>query len=371
MREVGFKERSAAGWNWLFAENPALEANPDAPIGWILDCGGEVVGYLGNIPMAYVRGAETYRGATCCALYVREPFRAQSVKLMSAFFRQRGVDLFLSTTANDASLPLYQLFKAVTPPDASFLTDFAWVGDVDELLRHEAEKYVGWSAVAALLARASAPFVRLGLRIANRDLRRYARNASVDVEPVRLQDVDGRFDALWQAVRTSGHLMAQRCSRTLRWYMSDPDRGSDVHLLAAMGPHGIEGYALCARHHAHVSDFSRFNVFDILLHPEAPDGTLEVLLVRAADLAAKEHAALMILTGYSAHVASKLPKLRPFERPRPISSVHVKPVNPALAGAAIVPGFWFATPLDGDRSLVICDASRRDQAAAGFAAPAN
>ena len=54
----------AEPWAWLWQENPARAAFPaDFPLGWVLDCEGLVVGYLGNVPLQYYRGGNKLRAA--------------------------------------------------------------------------------------------------------------------------------------------------------------------------------------------------------------------------------------------------------------------------------------------------------------------
>ena len=92
---------SLENWKRLWQRNPALMvcAAP-LPIGWVLEAERKVVGYLGNIASTYRYGDKTLIAVTGHGLVVEPAHRSLSAALNGAFYRQKCVDLYLSTTAS-------------------------------------------------------------------------------------------------------------------------------------------------------------------------------------------------------------------------------------------------------------------------------
>src|SRR5207244_1178749 len=85
----------------------------------------------------------------------------ESARLVSPFFRQPGVDVFLTTTACAPDAALHRMFKSGAPRDASFSEGFLWVAE-DRSALEDLFKRVGVSRPAAhAIATAAAPVSRL------------------------------------------------------------------------------------------------------------------------------------------------------------------------------------------------------------------
>src|SRR5207247_10052138 len=94
---------SFENWERLWRRNPALgQLQFERPIGWVLEVEGRLVGYLGNISLVYYYGDRALNAVTGCGFAVEPAYRAMSLSLVAAFYRQRSVDLYLTTTAIEA-----------------------------------------------------------------------------------------------------------------------------------------------------------------------------------------------------------------------------------------------------------------------------
>ena len=95
---------SFPAWVHLWTNNPACRTSQNKfSIGWVLDSGEGIAGYLGNIPMAYELRGQRFVAATTRAWVVDTPYRSYSPLLLATYFQQRNIDLFLSTTVNPLS----------------------------------------------------------------------------------------------------------------------------------------------------------------------------------------------------------------------------------------------------------------------------
>ena len=95
---------SLDNWKHLWQFNPALKPlQTKRAIGWVVEAEGKIVGYLGSIPSLY-RFDGKILTAVIGSGFVAEPaYRAHTVRLMGAFYAQKPVDLYISTTAVEAT----------------------------------------------------------------------------------------------------------------------------------------------------------------------------------------------------------------------------------------------------------------------------
>ena len=70
---------------------------------------------------------KTLAAVTAHGLVVDPAYRAMSVTLVSAFFRQKAVDLFVSTSAIEAVGKIALAFKSSPLPQADYDTALFWV----------------------------------------------------------------------------------------------------------------------------------------------------------------------------------------------------------------------------------------------------
>ena len=343
-RSVGFKAHSEAGWRWLFTENPALASYASRPAqGWVLEGEHGVVGYLGNIPQAYVLDGQPLRAATCSGYVVHEGARGDSLKLLQAWFKQPEVGLFLSTTANAESEELYRLCKAEPPADASFRTGLVWVG---------ADR----PAVAARLDARGVPLAR-PLSIfggpASRVARRLTGRARVPRHPgvaeVRargVEAIDHRYDALGALLAAEPGLHLRRDAVTLRWMLSDPDAPAPVLLEVERDGH-LVGWAVCATHHPADRTGPQVRLLDLVVAPGRA-GLVPALLRAAADLARRAGAGLLYAPPCGAELSATLHALGAEAHPRAHQSHWIRAKNREDTARFVAAGVWRATGLDGD-----------------------
>jgi hypothetical protein len=352
LREVCFKARSEAGWRWLFEDNPAhrrREAKPE--MGWVLERDGVVQGYLGNVHLDYVLDGKPLRAATCTSYYVRPIARADSARLMSAFFRQQGVELFLSTTANALSDPIYRLFKAAVPEGASFCEGLVWVADDRRALHGTLVKAGLPQALAGGLAAVTAPAARVaraltGFATAPRD----ARAAAVSL--MSPADIDERFDELWRRVSAAPGLRVVRDAATLRWYFSDPDAGSEPVLFALSDEEGLVGYAAAVRHRPAEAPASQLRILDLVVRP-GEERAIPTLLCRVLSYARDASVGLVYCPPCGAPIAQTLKSLHPYTHHHDYASHYLRASERGRTAALTGAGTWQATGLDGDTPFCI------------------
>ena len=79
--------------------------------GWVLEHKKKIVGYFGSFPMLYDFLGKEYIVAVATCWVVENKFRNYSMLLIEAYFKQKNVDVFLSSTANETGSHVFKAFQ--------------------------------------------------------------------------------------------------------------------------------------------------------------------------------------------------------------------------------------------------------------------
>ena len=127
-REVGWPERSPAGWRWL-ESSPARE-DLDAPAGWVVtDDDDRPAAMLGNFVQRFQHGSRSLYGATGFSIIVPPSQKGASRPLIRAFLKQPGLFARYTFNANARSAPLYGLFGLKPWPEQTHALKLSWTTD--------------------------------------------------------------------------------------------------------------------------------------------------------------------------------------------------------------------------------------------------
>lgn len=347
---MGFRPRSAAAWRWLFEENPA-RAEYDVPpdIGWVLEDGDALLGYLGNVPLSYMLDGKPVRAASCTDYYALPAAGAGGAGLLRAFFRQCGVDVFLTTTANARTAPMYEMFDSVAPPDASLSEEYVWVAHDSIALREMLAKRglppVFAGAVGALVGPVSAQVRALvGFSTVPKAV------PAAEITELGPEDIDQRFERLWQGAASSPGLRVRRDSRGVQWYLSNPDAGAVPTVFAAVEGGEIVGYAAVAANRTADAQIGRLSVLDVLTLP-GRERVIPALLERTVMHARKMQLGFVYARpcgiSLAPHFRALQPRVQRFDQPM----FYFRAADRHRTAELARPGLWDATGLDGDAPL--------------------
>src|SRR5262249_25678738 len=100
------------------------------PIGWVLETeNGELVGSLDNVHLLYTHGRRQIRAVIAAGWAVDPPFRGKSLALMTTFFRQPGIDLYLNVSASPAAAKILTAMRIDRIPIPKYGTPCFWVAN--------------------------------------------------------------------------------------------------------------------------------------------------------------------------------------------------------------------------------------------------
>lgn len=328
----GFSIPDERQWSNLHVGNPARAAMPDSALGWVLE-DGEIVGCFLNIPLRWWFRGQTIRAAATSGWIVDERCRHSSFQLISRYFAQRDVELFLNWSANPVSSQVFEAYKGRAAPSVGTLSSFTWI-------THPS------AACAAYLDQRVPPSVRAMLTGAARLFDRGPRASRGAATDVRVLDaVDSRFDDFWARLRaTSERCLQYRDSATLRWLHAGLPAGGRILALERRG--NLVGYALLVRRDHRRTGVSRYQVVDIQAQDE-DESVVRELMCGALRQAREEEVAVVEAGGFHPKKRRALRALSPFLRKLPMWPYYFR-AKGEMAAALLSVDAWDPCPLEGD-----------------------
>lgn len=337
-RQVGWPERSQAGWRWL-EENPARVFS-GAASGWVLtDAQDAPVAMLGNFVQRFHHGPRILHGATGFSIIVPPEHKGASRGLINTFVKQQGMFARYTLNANARSAPLYPKFGMAPFPAETSALKLSWM--VDKLAcaqgRVLRKLFGGISAAAA---------ARLGERLMNRRLfRPETLKLAADITPLRDLSDHSEYADFWRQLVDEGRLLADRSPAMMRWRMSDPDQTIKPLLLGLRRNGRIVAVAAASMGKNNLIEPPCLDILDLVALSSAQDA-IEPLTAALIANARGMGAAKVRLQVVTPELMENLGALATTAR-REGGWGHGHAVidDPALAAA------WAPTPFDADYAI--------------------
>jgi hypothetical protein len=203
-------------WKHLWVNNPLYRQLAKSwPLGWVLeDSNREIVGYIGNIPLAYEFEGKKLLAATGRAWVVDSRYRSYSILLMDYFFAQTNVDLYLNTTLNIKAAEGFRFFGPLPVPVGDWDRTSFWITN-----------YAGF--LASSLKAKKVPFAKalsyplsVPLFFKDQFTRRRLGKYGMQVNVQTCSGFDERFDTFWEDLKRSRSqvLLGTRTREILDWH---------------------------------------------------------------------------------------------------------------------------------------------------------
>jgi len=358
-RDVGWPERSPAGWRWLEA-NPA-HLDIAAPAGWVIaDDQDQAVAMLGNFVQRFRHGSRDLYGATGFSIIVPPSRKGASRSLIRTFLRQPGLFARYTFNANARSAPIYGLFGLKPWPTETHGLKLSWVTDRLACAKGR--------VLRSLLGRTSAQTAaRLGEQLMNGRVFRQTPPALPPQVTVLRDLSDGSpYADFWRRLSSEDRLLADRSPETLRWRMADPDRTLPPVLLACVREGRIVATAMAQMIKTSLIEPPCLDIIDLVALETAQDA-IPLLTQALIDNGRELGAAKVRLQMVTPQMLTALGELTTTAR-REGGWGHCHAIidDPNLADA------WAPTPFDGDYG--VCSRNppaptRRNRPSAALATP--
>jgi len=342
---------SLENWDRLWVQNPAIqEGSSAARIGWVLEAtGGEIVGFLGSVPLTYELNGRTLRTAATCRFAVETAYRAFSHLLVVSFFRQKDIDFFLNTTATPAAAQIVKALRALPVPQADYGRVLFWILNRREFSAAVLRKMGVWSPVVASVS------LLCGLGLRANDLVRQSRwqdlPTGFSITESVVDDLGTEFESLLSEKRKEKPLLwAKRTPETMKWHFNPPRNRRVTKVLNCRADNTLVGYMIVRVDPEGVKGLRRALVADLQVKKDDP--TVLGYLLRAALSSAKEAGCdVFEIIGFPESIRRGLAQWRPYSRDYPECPFYYKAQGAELQKALAKEEVWYASPFDGDGTL--------------------
>jgi hypothetical protein len=357
-RRWGLIPDSFKNWERLWRDNPALSySRHTLPIGWVLEADGKVVGYLGNIASLYHFDGKKLLAVTGHGLVVEPAHRMISFTLNAAFYRQQFVDLYLSTTAIEIVGKIAKTFKASALPQMNYEVLF-WVLQSQPFARGVMEKL----ELAPGLTRVAGAIASLAIGADKALRRRWPRRSesSLVIKQMSAAEIGDDFQALWEAkLYEARRLLADRSPATLRWHCQTPDDEGSTQVFCCYSGKELLGYVVVRSDPSPTLGLRRSFVADMIAKNDDPV-TLNALCVAAYRHAKHIGSHILEILGFPPSVRAACSQSGPYLRRYPSCPFYYKAADPSLHQLLAEPSLWYASPFDGDTTLMPLLAGARE-----------
>jgi hypothetical protein len=340
----GLSTRSNEEWRGLWTRNPAYTKSPgNGSIGWAIEDGaGAIVGFVGNLPLAYRWKGREVRAATAYSWVVDAAYRGYSLLLLDRMVKQPSVDLIVCTTVNAIAAKAYDAFQFSRVPAGSWDRSGFWITD------HRAFARSALRSADAPFSRALAYPVSAALWLCGRLTKTPGRHGSFEL----CNRFDERFDRFWRELEDEnpGRLLAVRDRESLEWHFGGALARGDAWMLAAVDGGRIVAYAIFDRKDHPAIELKRLRIVDF----QALRGSDRLLRPAIAWLLRKCRSEGVHIAEHSGGWLDRLGiegTAAPFRRKLKSWLFYYKARGESLARQLQDPNVWAPSSFDGDASL--------------------
>jgi hypothetical protein len=288
--------------------------------------------------------------ATGSGLVVQPAYRALTVSLNAAFYGQKNVDLYLTTTAVEAVGKIARAFKSAPLPQSGYDSMLFWVLQPNPFAYALTKKLAlrpFFSSVARSLASLTVTTDKL-LR------RRWPsrRSGKFVIKSMSVDEIGEDFRILWlQKLQESRRLLADRSPETLRWHFHTPGDKGATRVLCCYANAELVGYAVVRDEAAsEVNRLRRSIIADMLAREDEP-AILSALWAAAYDHAKQAGSHIFEVLVFPPEVREVSSSWHPYTRKYPALPFYYKAADPLLHSELADGAAWYACPFDGDTTL--------------------
>jgi hypothetical protein len=319
-------------------------------MGWVLEAQGKVVGYIGNIALTYRYGDRTLNAVVGSSLVAEPAYRAVSISLNAAFFRQKSVDLYLTTSAIEVVGKIACAFKSVPLPQPEYGSTLFWVLQPGAF----AEVVMKKLHLRPPISRIGSVFGSLAVR-ADRFLRRrrpLGEGTTLAIQDMGVGEIGDEFETFWiEKLKEGPRLLADRSPATLRWHFEFPGDQGSARVLCCRKNGELLGYAVVRHEEPGLETGLRRSIIADMLAKGDDPTVLRSLWIAAYEQAKQAGSHVFEVLGFPPRVRQICSDWHPYVRSYSACPFFYKAVDETLQKTFSDERVWYASPFDGDTTL--------------------
>lgn len=346
LSQSGLETKTFDEWCDLWLTNSIYrERQGQWVIGWVLETDEkELVGFLGNIPIAYVLNGQRLIAAVTHAWAVAPQYRGYALLLLDHYFSQSNVDLYLSTTVNALASQAFTTFGSQRVPVGSWDRSLFWIGNHQGFAR-------SWLQMKQIpFPDMLSNFFAAALWSKTQHSRR-AVNAMRNITEVEAcGSFDDRFASFWKALlrKEQRILLAVRTQEALNWHFGYARLQHKLWVVALTQNSSLRSYSIFLRQDNPRFGLERVRLVDFqTLKEDSSD--LEPMIAWAVRNCRERNIDMLECVDWG--LSSVVGRLAPAARHLPCWMYYYKAKSRSLSRTLANPNAWKPTPFDGDSSL--------------------
>jgi hypothetical protein len=273
-----------------------------------------------------------------------------SLTLTAAFYRQKSVDLYLCTTAVEAVGKMALAFKSASLPQPDYDSVLFWVLRTYPFAQTLMAKLNVGPATARIGSVLAALAVGTDKIIRGRWPNRPP--ASFTISEIAPKEMGDDFDALWaEKLKERPRLLADRSQAALRWHFEIPGDRGFARVLCRHKDGKLLGYTVLRTDTDPQTGLKKSVIADTLVLGDDPE-TVKALWAAAYESAKRAGSHVLEVLGFPPNIREACSGWKPYLRKYPASPYYYKAADPALHAALTDAAAWYATPFDGDETLI-------------------
>lgn len=344
--EYGLGSGSYEEWTHLWRENPLYrQLRADWPIGWVLeDERGQVVGSMGNIPLAYEIDGRSVIAASGRAWVCEPEYRSTSLLLLDRVIHQTGIDFYVNNTMTRESEPSIHAFHCPPVPVGLWNVSAFWITNYRGFVRSYLSRKKMRAAGLFSFALGAAAYFKDGISA------KRVRAGGVKVRAV--ENFDRRFDVFWDAYRAANPrvLLTVRSREMLDWHLKYRLQLGDAWVATVCDGARILAYAVFDRRDNREHALKRVRLVDFV-SLEPGEELLRPLLAWALEQCRSEGVHMLENTGRWLEPGEIVDQLAPHRRQLACWTYYYYAIAPWLKEKLRHRDAWSPNLFDGNASL--------------------
>ncbi len=339
----GLDTKPREEWEHLWTNNPIYKRVQRWPIGWVVQDGGKIVGYLGNIPVSYqFRGCEVV-ASSLHALALDVSHRGYGLILLNRLLESAPeIEYFVGNTANADSAKVLDQLDVNRIPVGDWEHSAFWITRYDGFVR-SAVMRKGWpgfvAGPASLVLRMYDKVSKSPWPVQNRSLQRQT-------------GFDERFDVFWRQLQQAypNRFLTTRSREVLEWHFKFSLAKGSAWIVTQEVDARVLAYAIFHRQDHREINLKRVRLVDYQALPDSADA-LPSMLAWGLQECRAQGIHMLEAFGFRPEKQRVIDRLAPRRRKLPSWSYFHKAPSAALHREMQDPQIWDPSQFDGDASL--------------------
>jgi acyl carrier protein len=339
----GLGTKTRAEWEHLWINNPLYKRVPNWPVGWVVQDGAEIVGFLGNIPVSYHFKGREILASAIHAFSLDVSHRGYGLLLLKRLLESApGVEYFVGSTANAHSSAVLDRLGVPRCPVGDWERSAFWITNHDGFARCAVSRK-GWPG--SWVSPAS-----LGLKMYDKFLTTSWPRQNHELS--RQTSFDERFDIFWQDLQHAypNRFLATRSREVLDWHFKFSLAQNKAWIVTYENGSRVLAYAIFHRQDHDELNLRRVRLIDHQALPESAD-VLPSMLAWGLRESREQGVHMLEAFGFRSDKQRAIDLLAPHRRKLSSWSYFHKISYPALQHELRDLQVWDPSQFDGDASL--------------------